>query len=234
MMSQLQNIDTSQGTTFGARRTYYNNFAAHLLNAYNPNMLYPDLPYGWSDADWRACIEMIADFGYNVFEFWLVPRLFSRQGLESDFGREFTRQVQVICEHAHRRDLKVEYICSLATVGDAWQTYCPNVPAEWGELKWLWDQWTRRLPGVDIVGIFPGDPGACSRNGCTALTYIDKACDIAGLVKRNLPEAEIELHTWGPPIFGGGILQGPPGWAGEFVQERQHTAWMFDKQRANT
>ena len=30
---------------FGSRRIYYNNFASHLLNAYSPNMLYPELPY---------------------------------------------------------------------------------------------------------------------------------------------------------------------------------------------
>jgi hypothetical protein len=220
-------------TGFGSRRIYYNNFAAHLLNSYNPNMLYPEQQHRWSDADWCSCIDMIADFGYNVFEFWLVPRLFCREALESDFGREFTRQMNVVCRHAHTRGVKVEYICSLATVGDRWHTYCPNVPAEWDELLYLWDQWTRRLPDVDIVGIFPGDPGACSRNGCTALTYIDKACEVAGLVKRNQPAAEITLHTWGAPIFGWGNIQGPPEWNGEFIQSIQHTAWTFDKGRAD-
>ncbi|MBT4498481.1 MAG: hypothetical protein HOC74_12200, partial [Gemmatimonadetes bacterium] len=48
--------------TFGQRRIYYDNFAAHLLNAYNPNMLYPDLPHRWSDEDWRRLIDMLADF----------------------------------------------------------------------------------------------------------------------------------------------------------------------------
>jgi hypothetical protein len=87
---------------------------------------------------------------------------------------------------------------------------------------------------VDIVGIFPGDPGACSRNGCTAETFIDKSCEIANLVTRNLPKAEIEFHTWGPPFFGWGIIEGPPGWKGEFVQSMQATAWRFDKSRADT
>ena len=31
------------------RIIYYNNFASHLLCAYNPNMYYPELPYRWSD-----------------------------------------------------------------------------------------------------------------------------------------------------------------------------------------
>jgi hypothetical protein len=100
--------------SFGRRRIYYNNFADHLLNAYNPNMLYPDLPYCWSDEDWRQEIDMLSSFGFNALEFWLVPRLFSREGLQSGWG-------------------------------------------------------------LDVVAIFPGDPGACSRNGCTAETYIDRS-----------------------------------------------------------
>ena len=100
------------------RIIYYNNFASHLLCAYNPNMYYPELPYRWSDADWRRLVDMIASFGFNVFEFWLVPRLFCREGLESDFGREFARQMGVVIEHAHRRGVQVEFIAGLATVGE--------------------------------------------------------------------------------------------------------------------
>ena len=37
---------------FGSRRIYYNNFAEHLQNAYNPNTLYPGLPNRWSDDEW--------------------------------------------------------------------------------------------------------------------------------------------------------------------------------------
>jgi len=196
--------DPTTSHQFGERRTYYNNFAGHLLNAYSPNMTYPGSAHRWSDSDWCACIDMVAGFGYNVFEFWLVPRLFCRQALESDFGREFSRRMNVVCDHAHRCGIQVEFICGLATVGDAWHTYCPNVPSTWDEIRFLWDQWTRNSTGIDIVGISPGDPGACSRNGCTALTYIDKSCEIAERVKHDLPSCEIELHTWGPPFLGWG------------------------------
>jgi len=218
---------------FGERRIYYNNFAEHLQNAYNPNMFYPGLPNRWSDDEWRRLVDMVADFGFTVFEYWLVPRLFCRPGLASEYGREFARQMAVVADQAHRRGLQVEFICGLATVGDAWHTLCPNLAAEWDEIRSLWEAWLRRLPGTDIVGIFPGDPGACSRHGCTALTYIDKACEIAALAKRHLPAAEIELHTWGPPFFGWGNLQGPPGWQGEFIQSWQHTAWQFEARRAD-
>lgn len=218
---------------FGERRIYYNNFAAHLLNAYSPNMLYPGLPYAWSDEDWRRVIDMVAAFGFTTWEFWLVPRLFDRAAFVADVGRAFIRQINAVIDHAHTRGLKVEMLCGLATVGAAWHTLCPNVVAEWDEVRFLWDAWTRALPELDIVGIFPGDPGACSRNGCTAETYIDKSAEIAGLVAANLPGAEIELHTWGPPFFGWGIIEGPPGWQGAFVPSYQHTAWAFDKARAD-
>jgi hypothetical protein len=215
------------------RVIYYNNFASHLLCAYNPNMYFPGLPYRWSDDDWRALADMIAQFGFNVFEFWLEPRMFCREGLESDTGRAYARQMNAVMEHVHRRGMMAEAIIALATVGEKWRTLCPNVDSEWGEILTLWDQWTRRLPGLDIVGIFPGDPGACSRNGCTAETYIDKSVAVAELIKRNLPDAEVELGTWGPPFFGWGNMFMPADSHGEFIPKHQHTAWTFSKDRAD-
>ena len=55
------------------RIIHYNNFASHLLCAFNPNMYYPELPYRWSDEDWRRLVDMIANFGFNVFEFCFDP-----------------------------------------------------------------------------------------------------------------------------------------------------------------
>jgi hypothetical protein len=217
---------------FGARRIYYNNFAGHLLNAYNPNMLHPGLPHRWTDVQWCSLVDMVADFGFNAFEFWLEPRLFCREGIAADYGRQFTRQMAATIEHAHGRGLQVVLLCGLATVGSGWRTCCPNVPSEWAEVRYLWDAWTRLLGDVDAVAIFPGDPGACSRNGCTAETYIDRSLEIAHLVRGNLARAEIELGTWGPPFFGWGNLQAPTGWQGEFLPEYQHTAWTFERGRA--
>ena len=194
---------------FGSRRIYYNNFASHLLNAYSPNMLYPELPYTWSDADWQKLIDMIAGFGFNVWEFWLVPRLFSQEGLSSDFGKDFIRQVNTIIDYAHGRGIQVEMLCGLATTGSAWHTLCPNVQEEWAHIKALWSAWTRILPDLDIVGIFPGDPGACSRNGCTALTYIDKSIEIAELIKTEPAKKRNRISHMGTAVFGWGNLEGP-------------------------
>jgi len=215
------------------RIIYYNNFASHLLCAYNPNMYYPDLPYRWSDADWRALVDMLAHFGFNVFEFWLEPRMFCREALESAVGAEYTRQMNVAIARMHERGMKAEVIVALATTGADWRTLCPNVEEEWQEILGLWDAWMQRFPEIDIVGIFPGDPGACSRNGCTAETYIDKSIEVAGRVVERLPRVQIEFNTWGPPFFGWGNIHMPPESRGEFIPEDQHTAWDFSKDRAD-
>lgn len=218
---------------FGKKRIYYNNFASHLLNAYNPNMLYLELKNRWSDQDWFRLMDMLTDFDFNVFEFWLEPKLFCREGLTADFGREFIRQMNLVVSYAHTKGIEVEMLCALATSGAKWHTLCPNDDGDWKEIQYLWDQWTKALPEIDIVGIFPGDPGTCSRNGCTAETYIDKSIDVSWIVKQNLPKSWIEFGTWGSPFWGWGIIEGPADWKGEFIAEYQHTAWRFDKKRAD-
>lgn len=214
------------------RIIYYNNFASHLLCAYNPNMYYPGLPHRWTDADWCGLVDMIAGFGFNVFEFWLEPRMFCREALGSEAGAEYARQMNVVIDHAARRGMKSEVLIALATVGDQWRTLCPNVKEEWAEVRFLWDSWLRKLPGVGIAGIFPGDPGACSRNGCTAETYIDKSIEIALLAQSINPEIEIDFGTWGPPFFGWGNIHMPPDSKGEFIPVDQASAWTFSKERA--
>jgi len=213
------------------RIIYYNNFASHLLCAFNPNMYYPELPFRWSDGDWRRLVDMIASFGFNVFEFWLEPRLFCRQALDSTVGKDFARQLNVVIEHAHASGLQAEMIIALATVGEKWRTLCPNLPDEWREIRFLWDAWISRFPSLDIAGIFPGDPGGCSRNGCTAETYIDKSIEIASMLDRVRPGIGIEFNTWGPPIFGWGNIRMAPNSRGEFIPEDQGTAWTFSEER---
>lgn len=216
---------------FGERRIFYNNFAEHLLNRFNPNMTYPEKACRWSDSDWCGMMNMVADCGFNIFEFWLVPRLFCREALDSEYGKEFVRQIRVAADAAHKRGIKIEALCCLVTVGTDWKSYCPNCPEEWEEIRYLWKSWAERLDFVDIFSIFPGDPGCCSRNGCDAITYIDKSIEITHLIKSVRPNAEFDFNTWGPPFFGWGILKGPEGWQGEFLQDYQASAWEFHADR---
>ncbi len=223
--------DVESSNVFGSRRIYYNNFVEHLLNRFNPNMTHPDAPCRWSEKDWRGIMDMVADYGFNVWEFWLAPRIFCREGLDSEYGRQYVEQLHIAADQAHKRSMKVEMLCCLVTVGTDWHSYCPNCPEEWEEVRYLWKTWAEKLDFVDIFCLFPGDPGCCSRNGCTALTYIDKSIEISHLIKGVRPEAEIDFNTWGPPVFGWGIIEGPPGWKGEFLTDEQGSAWRFDGKR---
>ncbi len=213
-------------------RSCYINFAEHLLNAYNPNCTASVDMYRWTNADWFRFIDMIHSFGFNTFEFWLTPKLFSPAGLNEEFGRRFTEQMNQVIRHGRARGVGVKMLVAMNTVGEQWHSHCPNIPEQWNELKMLWDEWTRRLHDLAIVGIFPGDPGGCSRNGCTHRTFIDRAIDLSALILKNQPNTRIELGTWGTPFWGWGGLKGPPGWQGEFIQSVQHTAWEFDTARA--
>jgi hypothetical protein len=228
----MNSISQRETPGFGSRRIFYINFAEHLLNTYGPNLIHPGLPGGWQPRDWQGVFGMVAGFGATVFEFWLVPSWFSTEFLRTPAAEAITAELNEMIAAAHSAGLQVEMIAGLATSGPLWHTLCPNIPSEWSEIQFLWQEWARRLPGLDIVGVFPGDPGACSRNGCTAETYIDRSIDIAHQVRNVLPRAEVEFNTWGPPFFGWGNLQGPPDWKGEFLQDWQHTAWNFDAPRA--
>jgi len=213
-------------------RSCYVNFAGHLLNAYNPNLIHPGLAHEWTRSDWIGFMDTIAAYGFNVFEFWLEPRFFCREGLDSEAGRNLVRDMQLMIERGRERGVAVKLLASLSTVGPDWHTHCPNDPAEWAETLHLWEAWLRRFEGLGLVGLFPGDPGGCSRNGCTAETFIDGARVVADTIHRLHPHARLELGTWGSPFFGWGNIQGPPGWRGEFIPDCQGSAWRFDAARA--
>ena len=195
-------------------------------------MLYPGLPYEWGEESWYRVIDMVRIFGFNTFEFWLTPSLFCREGIESKSGKSFISKMNKIIDYTRSIDMDVEMLCALATSGPNWITLCPNERQSWEEIQYLWERWTNLLPGVSIAGIFPGDPGACSRNGCSAETYIDRSIEIASLIHRKNPTIEIEFHTWGPPFFGWGIIHMSPDSHGQFIQKHQASAWSFSRERA--
>jgi len=186
-------------------RICYVNFAEHLQNAFNPNLLFDTQANRWSDADWERFIDMISAFRFNVFEYWLVPTLFSPEALHG--GRtptEFAATLNRVTAYAKRRGVTVHPIFTINTVGRDWHYHCPRDPAEKAELVALWDHWSRALKGVESIGFFPGDPGGCRRNGCTAETYVDLCLELTQVVRNNNPKLRIEVGTWGEPFGGWG------------------------------
>jgi hypothetical protein len=193
-------------------RICYVNFAEHLQNAFNPNVLF-DVPVNrWSRADWERFIDMISAFRYNIFEFWLVPTLFSPEALKGGkIQREFAETINHVIAYGKRRGVAVHPIQAVNTVGSKWHFHCPNLPQERAEIFALWDHWSRAMKGNEYIGFFPGDPGGCTRNGCTAETYIDLCLELAKVVRKNNPAVKIEVGTWGEPFGGWGV----PLWTGK-------------------
>jgi hypothetical protein len=165
-------------------RICYVNFAEHLQNAFNPNVLY-DVPVNrWTPAQWERFIDMVSAFRYNLFEFWLVPTLFSPEALKGGkIQGQFAETINHVIVYAKRRGVAVHPIVA-NTVGAKWQPLCPHDPKERAELFALWDHWSRAFKGNRIIrasrsrwplgaspsaaGAFPCGPATASapRNRC--------------------------------------------------------------------
>lgn len=199
-------------------RSCYVNFAEHLQNSWNVNVLYPEAPNRWSQEDWRRFLTMVESFGFNCLEYWLVPTLFHAAALEGGgIYTEFAETMRQVNEIAHDLGLKTKYLCIVNTIGPEWYFACPRDPADKDMILRLWRHWARELAGTDIVGLFPGDPGGCNRNGCTHETYIDLALELTELIKQENPAAAVEIGTWGTPFWGwGSDMLELPGWDGTF------------------
>ena len=116
-----------------------------------------------------------------------------------------------VIAYAKRRGVAVHPIQAVNTVGQQWHYHCPHVPEEHAEIVALWDHWSRAMQGNELIGFFPGDPGGCTQNGCTAETYVDLCLELAQVVRKNNPGVKIEVGTWGEPFGGWGV----PLWTGK-------------------
>ncbi|MBM4039731.1 MAG: hypothetical protein FJ290_14580, partial [Planctomycetes bacterium] len=89
-------------------RICYLNFAEHLQNAYNPNLLFDSPVNRWSREDWERFIDMLSACRYNVFEFWLVPTLFSPEAMKGGkIQADFTETMNHVIAYAKRRGVAV-------------------------------------------------------------------------------------------------------------------------------
>jgi len=206
-------------------RAYYLNPGEHLLNRYNVNVVFDTPQCQWSMAEWRRLVDMIAAMRYSVFQFWLVPSLFSPEALLGGAVQaRFASTMRQVIDYAHSRGVMVEMLQAVNTLGADWKAYCPHVPAEHEMILRLWDHWTRELSNVDIVGLFPGDPGGCSRNGCDYRDCVNLCLAIAERTRRN-GDFIYEVNTWGAPFFGWGV----PAYSG--TPERARRAFAYLEER---
>lgn len=207
-------------------RIYYLNFAEHLQNAYNPNVLFDSPVNRWTLEEWERLIDMASAFRYNIFEFWLVPTLFSPEALNGGkIQTEFAATMNHVIAYGKRRGVAVLPIQAVNTVGENWHYHCPNDPKERAEIIALWDHWSKALKGNDYIGLFPGDPGGCVRNGCTAETYVDLCIELSKVIRKNNPTVTFEVNTWGEPFGGWGV----PLWSGNRQRAEQSMKYFLAK-----
>ena len=127
---------------------------------------------------------------------------------------------------ARRRGVAVHPIQAVNTVGQQWHTACPNVTRKSRPRSWPCGTTGRgRSRATQYIGFFPGDPGGCFRNGCTAETYVDLCLELSQVVRRNNPGVTIEVGTWGEPIGGWGV----PLWTGKPDRAEQAMKYFLAK-----
>ena len=208
------------GSHYFSHRSCYVNFGEHLQNHWNVNLFYPGAPNRWTLEDWRRFLAMLEAFGFNCFEYWLTPTLYDRPALDGGGTcAEFAATLRAVTDAAHALGLQTKLLCAPNTIGPEWFFACPNEAEGMDLIARLWRRWMRALSGTDIVGIFPGDPGGCNRNGCTHETFVDLALRLAEVTKRENPAARVEIGTWGTPFSGWGAdLRETPGWDGSWAQ----------------
>ena len=227
-VGQSANIDLQRvvdGPQFPLRICYVN-FAEHLQNAFNPNVLF-DVPVNrWSEVEWERFIDMISAYRYNIFEFWLVPTLFSPEALRGGkLQAEFAATMNRVIAYAKTRGVAVHPIQAVNTIGQQWYCACPKEPQDHAQIVALWDHWSKALRGNQFIGFFPGDPGGCVRRGCTAETYVDLCLELSRVVRRNNPGVTIEIGTWGDPMAGWGV----PLWTGKPDRTQQAMKYFLQK-----
>ncbi len=208
-------------------RIYYVNFAEHLQNAYNPNMLFESEVNRWTKRDWERFIDMLSAYRFNVFEFWLAPTLMGTSDAmrNGPIAREFAATINHVIAYGKRRGVSVHPIVTVNTLGPEWNCNCPNDPKEKKEILDAWDYWTKTMKGNDSWGIFPGDPGGCRRNGCTKETYVDLSLELSEIIRKNNPGARVEVGTWGEPFSAWGI----PLWTADPELARKSMEYFLQK-----
>ena len=207
-------------------RIFYVNFASHLQNAYNVNAIFDTDVNRWSREQWYALVDQISAMRYTHFEFWLVPSLMSPDALTGGkLQVQFAETMNQVAAYAKSRGVRVHPTVAVNTVGKDWHYHCPNVPEEKAELLALWEHWVQTLSEIDSWCIGPGDPGGCTKNGCTKKTYVDLALEIAGRIHQIRPQATVEVNTWGEPMSG----WGEPLWTSNEKAAKEGMDYLIEK-----
>ena len=135
-------------------RTCYVNFAEHLQNTWNVNLLYEDAPGIWTEAEWEAFFKELKAFGFTNFQFWIPPTL-CKPGEQRN---KAIRQLNMIIHKCHQAELTVNPFIAVNTIGAEWYFACPNDPEDRKRILEIWEFFADNLTEADIVLYFPEIP----------------------------------------------------------------------------
>ena len=136
-------------------RSYYVNFASHLLNSWNANMMHAGADNRWGGNEFAGLLDMIKAFGFTCFEYWLEPTVYKSALNQDGTYADFAKTMRQAIDMAHARGLQVKYILAPNTIGQEWHFACPNNPEDRALIEKLWRLWAGALKGTDIVEYFP-------------------------------------------------------------------------------
>ena len=111
-------------------RSYYVNFASHLLNGWNANMMHANAGNRWGAKEFAGLLDMIKAFGFTCFEYWLEPTVYKTALKEDGVYREFVETMRQVNDLAHARGLQTKYIIAPNTIGHEWYFACPRQPED--------------------------------------------------------------------------------------------------------
>jgi len=169
----------------------------------------------WDLPRLRTYLDMIKAFGFNsvqVYDQWesyldagwgakdAVWDSLIADGWEGE-ARDWPEKVDAIGEYARSIGLRATIFVWGNTgfddrTGRAFWALCPNDPDEREVLEHYWERQARHASHFDHVVTHWGDPGGCSRNGCTIGTAQHCHNEIVERCRRYNADVESSFSLW--------------------------------------
>ncbi|HUW56846.1 MAG TPA: hypothetical protein VMZ92_09435 [Planctomycetota bacterium] len=169
----------------------------------------------WDLARLRTYLDMIKAFGFNsvqMYDQWesyldagwgdkdAIWDSLIEDGWEGE-PRDWPGKVDALADYARSIGLRTTLFVWGNTGFDyrtnrAFWALCPNDPAEREILEHYWEHQARHAAHFDHVVTHWGDPGGCSRNGCTIETAQHCHNEIVERCRRHQPKIESSFSLW--------------------------------------
>lgn len=180
-------------------------------------------PENWDLARLKRYCDMLKAFGYNSIQFTDCWESYLDAGWGQDGGRwpkagedgwkaeprDWPAKIDALGDYARSIGMRSSLFFWGNTpfdyrTGRIYWAQCPNDAAEREILEQYWEHQVRHAPHFDHFITHWGDPGGCSRNGCTIETAQKIHADLLERFSRLNPRIESTFSLWmlTSPRFG--------------------------------